>query len=52
MTERIGPVVYDKPLPWRVRLALWIAPELRDEIAHWARQYQRKACLTEAIRDV
>jgi hypothetical protein len=37
----IGSITYKDGLPWKVRLALWIAPVLRDEIAHWDREVKR-----------
>jgi hypothetical protein len=52
LTTQIGPIVYDKPLPWRVRLAFWIAPELRDELAHFGREAQRLGNWLEVQRDV
>lgn len=52
MSVHIGPITYDKPLPWHVRLALWIAPELRAELAHWGEQARVLGTCLEAMRDV
>lgn len=48
----IGPIEYKDGLPWRVRLAFWIAPELRKELAHFGEQSRLLSYVHSAIRDV
>lgn len=48
----IGPIVYEDGLPWRVRFALWFAPELRKELVYLGEQVRMLDCLKSAIRDV
>lgn len=50
-TERIGPIEYPKGLPWRIRLALWFAPELREELAHWGEEVRRLYARLDSMRD-
>lgn len=50
--DRIGPITYDRPLPWRIRVAFRIAPELRAELAHWGDQVRRLSASLEVMRDV
>lgn len=48
----IGPIYYKDGLPWRVRLALWIAPDLREELAHFGEQARYLDIVKSVIGDV
>lgn len=48
---RIGPIIYDNGLPLRVRIALWLAPELEKELAHYAEQTRALGILHSAMTD-
>jgi hypothetical protein len=48
---RIGPIIYDNGLPLRVRIALWIAPELEAELIHYAEQTKQLGILHSVMTD-
>lgn len=48
---RIGPIIYDNGLPLRVRIALWLAPELEKELIHYAEQGRMLGILYSVISD-
>lgn len=48
---RIGPIIYDNGLPLRVRIALWLAPELEAELVHFAEQTKGLEILYSVMTD-